>query len=48
MPGNKITNYKEGIKKIFAFASVKSFWSLWMHLHPPLTLLPVTNYLLFT
>lgn len=46
-PGNKITNYEEGIKKISAFASVESFWSLWSHLHPPSALLPTTDYLLF-
>ncbi|KAH9976065.1 translation initiation factor eIF 4e-like domain-containing protein [Russula compacta] len=46
-PGNKITNYEEGIKKISAFASVESFWSLWTHLHPPSALLPTTDYLLF-
>ncbi|KAI0035320.1 translation initiation factor eIF 4e-like domain-containing protein [Vararia minispora EC-137] len=46
-PGNKITNYEEGIKKIGSFASVESFWSLWTHLHPPSSLLPTTDYLLF-
>ncbi|KAI0060725.1 eukaryotic translation initiation factor 4E class II [Artomyces pyxidatus] len=46
-PGNKITNYEEGIKKISAFSSVESFWSLWTHLHPPSSLLPTTDYLLF-
>ncbi|KAI0047857.1 translation initiation factor eIF4e [Auriscalpium vulgare] len=46
-PGNKITNYEEGIKKISAFSSVESFWSLWTHLHPPSALLPTTDYLLF-
>ncbi|KAF9031377.1 eukaryotic translation initiation factor 4E [Hymenopellis radicata] len=34
-PGNKIVNYEEGIKKIAAFSSVESFWSLWTHLSPP-------------
>ncbi|OBZ73660.1 Eukaryotic translation initiation factor NCBP [Grifola frondosa] len=46
-PGNKITNYEEGIKKISAFSSVESFWSLWTHVHPPSSLLPTTDYLLF-
>ncbi|KAI0788719.1 translation initiation factor eIF 4e-like domain-containing protein [Abortiporus biennis] len=46
-PGNKITNYEEGIKKISAFSSVESFWSLWTHLNPPSSLLPTTDYLLF-
>ncbi|KAL6307230.1 translation initiation factor eIF 4e-like domain-containing protein [Sparassis latifolia] len=46
-PGNKITNYEAGIKKIAAFSSVESFWSLWTHLHPPSSLLPTTDYLLF-
>ncbi|EIM86853.1 eukaryotic translation initiation factor 4E [Stereum hirsutum FP-91666 SS1] len=46
-PGNKITNYEEGIKKIAAFSSVESFWSLWTHLLPPSALLPTTDYLLF-
>jgi len=46
-PGNKITNYEEGIKKISAFSSVESFWSLWTHLHAPSALLPTTDYLLF-
>ncbi|OJT13740.1 Eukaryotic translation initiation factor NCBP [Trametes pubescens] len=46
-PGNKITNYEEGIKKISAFSSVESFWSLWTHVHQPSSLLPTTDYLLF-
>ncbi|KAH9940857.1 eukaryotic translation initiation factor 4E class II [Epithele typhae] len=46
-PGNKITNYEEGIKKISAFSSVESYWSLWTHVHPPSSLLPTTDYLLF-
>ncbi|EMD39156.1 hypothetical protein CERSUDRAFT_112834 [Gelatoporia subvermispora B] len=46
-PGNKITNYEEGIKKISAFGSVESFWSLWTHMNPPSSLLPTTDYLLF-
>ncbi|KIK61637.1 hypothetical protein GYMLUDRAFT_569220 [Collybiopsis luxurians FD-317 M1] len=46
-PGNKITSYEEGIKKISAFASVESFWSLWTHLAPPSALQPTTDYLLF-
>ncbi|KAG6910218.1 hypothetical protein DXG01_012353 [Tephrocybe rancida] len=46
-PGNKITSYEDGIKKISAFSSVESFWSLWTHLSPPSALLPTTDYLLF-
>ncbi|EED85669.1 eukaryotic translation initiation factor 4E class II [Postia placenta Mad-698-R] len=46
-PGTKITNYEEGIKKVSAFSSVESFWSLWTHLHSPSALLPTTDYLLF-
>ncbi|KAL1944989.1 hypothetical protein VTO73DRAFT_2609 [Trametes versicolor] len=46
-PGNKITNYEEGIKKISAFSSVESFWSLWTHVYQPSSLLPTTDYLLF-
>ncbi|KAI0316021.1 translation initiation factor eIF 4e-like domain-containing protein [Amylostereum chailletii] len=46
-PGNKITSYEDGIKKISAFSSVESFWSLWTHLYPPSALLPTTDYLLF-
>jgi len=46
-PGNKITNYEEGIKKISTFSSIESFWSLWTHLNPPSTLQPTTDYLLF-
>ncbi|EIW79147.1 translation initiation factor eIF4e [Coniophora puteana RWD-64-598 SS2] len=46
-PGNKITNYEEGIKKIASFSSVESFWSLWTHLYSPSALLPTTDYLLF-
>ncbi|KAF4611192.1 hypothetical protein D9613_006900 [Agrocybe pediades] len=46
-PGNKITSYEEGIKKIAAFSSVESFWSLWTHLAPPSALQPTTDYLLF-
>ncbi|KAG6828916.1 hypothetical protein H0H92_006302 [Tricholoma furcatifolium] len=46
-PGNKITSYEDGIKKISAFSSGESFWSLWTHLSPPSALLPTTDYLLF-
>ncbi|KAF9221468.1 IF4E-domain-containing protein [Gyrodon lividus] len=46
-PGNKITNYEEGIKKIASFSSVESFWSLHTHLSPPSSLMPTTDYLLF-
>ncbi|KZT70731.1 eukaryotic translation initiation factor 4E class II [Daedalea quercina L-15889] len=46
-PGTKITNYEEGIKKVSAFGSIESFWSLWTHLNPPSSLLPTTDYLLF-
>lgn len=46
-PGNKIVSYEEGIKRIAAFASVESFWSLWSHLSPPSALQPTTDYLLF-
>ncbi|KAI0075314.1 translation initiation factor eIF4e [Panus rudis PR-1116 ss-1] len=46
-PGNKITNYEEGIKKISDFRSVESFWSIWTHLNAPSSLLPTTDYLLF-
>ncbi|PPQ91466.1 hypothetical protein CVT25_013723 [Psilocybe cyanescens] len=46
-PGNKIISYEEGIKKIAAFSSVESFWSLWTHLTPPSSLQPTTDYLLF-
>ncbi|KAF8967685.1 translation initiation factor eIF 4e-like domain-containing protein [Flammula alnicola] len=46
-PGNKIISYEEGIKKIAAFSSVESFWSLWTHLSPPSSLQPTTDYLLF-
>ncbi|KAK1228282.1 hypothetical protein PQX77_008681 [Marasmius sp. AFHP31] len=46
-PGNKITNYEEGIKKISSLSSVESFWSLWTHLTPPSALQPTTDYLVF-
>ncbi|KAG9312856.1 translation initiation factor eIF 4e-like domain-containing protein [Chiua virens] len=46
-PGNKITNYEEGIKKVASFSSVESFWSLHTHLSPPSALVPTTDYLLF-
>ncbi|KDR80584.1 hypothetical protein GALMADRAFT_60856 [Galerina marginata CBS 339.88] len=46
-PGNKIISYEEGIKKIAAFSSAESFWSLWTHLTPPSSLQPTTDYLLF-
>ncbi|KAJ8508909.1 hypothetical protein ONZ45_g8867 [Pleurotus djamor] len=46
-PGNKIISYEEGIKKISAFSSVESFWSIWTHLSPPSALQPTTDYLLF-
>jgi translation initiation factor 4E len=40
-------DYESGIKKISAFASVESFWSLFTHLQPPSSLQPTTDYLLF-
>ncbi|TFK74941.1 eukaryotic translation initiation factor 4E [Pluteus cervinus] len=46
-PGNKIISYEDGIKKISAFSSVESYWSLWTHLSPPSALQPTTDYLLF-
>jgi len=46
-PGNKITNYEEGIKKVASFSSVESFWSLHTHLSLPSSLTPTTDYLLF-
>ncbi|KAJ7247371.1 translation initiation factor eIF4e [Mycena rebaudengoi] len=46
-PGNKIISYEEGIKRISAFSSVESFWSLQTHLAPPSLLTPTTDYLLF-
>ncbi|KAH7913848.1 translation initiation factor eIF4e [Hygrophoropsis aurantiaca] len=46
-PGNKITNYEEGIKKVSSFSSVESFWSLWTHVNTPSALTPTTDYLLF-
>ncbi|KAJ7618717.1 translation initiation factor eIF 4e-like domain-containing protein [Roridomyces roridus] len=46
-PGNKIVNYEEGIKRVAAFSSVESFWSLHTHLVPPSALTPTTDYLLF-
>ncbi|KIY43077.1 eukaryotic translation initiation factor 4E [Fistulina hepatica ATCC 64428] len=46
-PGNKIISYEEGIKKISAFSSVETFWSIWSHLAPPSSLTPTTDYLLF-
>ncbi|KZT09862.1 eukaryotic translation initiation factor 4E class II [Laetiporus sulphureus 93-53] len=46
-PGTRTINYEEGIKKVSAFGSVESFWSLWTHLNPPSSLLPTTDYLLF-
>ncbi|KAG9037527.1 hypothetical protein FRB95_005109 [Tulasnella sp. JGI-2019a] len=46
--GNKAAvNYEEGIKKVAAFSSVESFWSLQTHLHTPSSLAPTTDYLLF-
>ncbi|KAF8489321.1 translation initiation factor eIF 4e-like domain-containing protein [Gautieria morchelliformis] len=44
---SKIVDYESGIKKISAFASVESFWSLFTHLQPPSALQPTTDYLLF-
>ena len=46
-PGDKITSYEEGIKRIAAFSSAESFWGLWTHLEPPSKLQPTTDYLLF-
>jgi len=46
-PGNKIISYEEGIKRVAAFSSVESFWSLHTHLAPPSLLTPTTDYLLF-
>ncbi|KAL5531705.1 hypothetical protein ACEPAG_4582 [Sanghuangporus baumii] len=47
MPGNKVINYEEGIKRISSFASIESFWMLWSHLNPPSNVQPTTDYLLF-
>ena len=44
---SKVVDYESGIKKISAFASVESFWSLFTHLQPPSALQPTTDYLLF-
>ncbi|KAF8518986.1 translation initiation factor eIF 4e-like domain-containing protein [Hysterangium stoloniferum] len=44
---SKVVDYESGIKKIAAFASIESFWSLLTHLQPPSTLHPTTDYLLF-
>jgi len=46
-PGNKVTNYEDGIKRIANFGSIESFWSLWTHLQVPSLLTPTTDYLLF-
>ncbi|KAG8942705.1 hypothetical protein FRC04_003535 [Tulasnella sp. 424] len=46
-PSNKNVNYEEGIKRVTAFSSVESFWSLHTHLNPPSSLQPTTDYLLF-
>ncbi|KAL5513221.1 hypothetical protein ACEPAH_3619 [Sanghuangporus vaninii] len=47
IPGNKVINYEEGIKRISSFASIESFWMLWTHLNPPSNVQPTTDYLLF-
>ncbi|KAF8587837.1 eukaryotic translation initiation factor 4E [Ramaria rubella] len=44
---SKAVDYESGIKKISAFASIESFWSLFTHLQAPSTLQPTTDYLLF-
>ncbi|KAG8892808.1 hypothetical protein FRC01_013945 [Tulasnella sp. 417] len=46
-PSNKNVNYEEGIKRVTAFSSVESFWSLHTHLNPPSSLQATTDYLLF-
>ncbi|KAG9017167.1 hypothetical protein FRB90_001519 [Tulasnella sp. 427] len=46
-PSNKNVNYEEGIKRVTAFSSVESFWSLHTHLNSPSSLQPTTDYLLF-
>ncbi|KAF6761510.1 translation initiation factor eIF4e [Ephemerocybe angulata] len=46
-PGTKSLIMRRGFKKISAFGSVESFWSLWTHLAPPSALQPTTDYLLF-
>lgn len=42
-----LINYEDGIKRITAFSSVESFWSIFTHLNPPSTLQPTTDYLIF-
>lgn len=44
---SKVVDYESGIKKISAFGSVESFWSLFTHMQPPSALQPTTDYLLF-
>ncbi|KAJ7841901.1 hypothetical protein B0H14DRAFT_3140075 [Mycena olivaceomarginata] len=46
-PGNKIVSYEDGIKRVAAFSSVESLWTLTTHLAPPSALAPTTDYLLF-
>jgi len=46
-PGNKVTNYEEGIRRIASFGSIESFWSIWTHMQIPSRLTPTTDYLLF-
>ncbi|ELU43477.1 eukaryotic translation initiation factor 4E class II [Rhizoctonia solani AG-1 IA] len=38
---------EEGIKRVTAFSSVESFWSIFTHLNPPSNLQPTTDYLIF-
>ncbi|KAG8714770.1 hypothetical protein FRC11_007181 [Ceratobasidium sp. 423] len=42
-----LINYEEGIKRVTAFSSVESFWSIFTHLNPPSNLQPTTDYLIF-
>jgi len=46
-PSGKPASYEEGIKKVAAFSSVESFWSLQTHLNSPSSLMSTTDYMLF-
>lgn len=47
MPANVVGSIFITLTSLARGVKVESFWSLWTHVHPPSSLLPTTDYLLF-
>ncbi|KAJ1964394.1 hypothetical protein IWQ62_002943 [Dispira parvispora] len=46
-PGQKITNYESGMKRIASFSSIEDFWAVYSHLRRPHELPTISDYHLF-